>query len=266
MVNDLVVKNDNIDTALVDLQKHQNFCTQLMKMPHYAKMGEVGIFAITQKAKSIGMDPLEALNGGMYFVNGKVELQSQAMIGLIRKHGHSVQLDPRSTKTNAIMHGRRADNGDTWTVSFSIDDAKRAGIYKNVWEKYPDAMCQWRCVSMLSRFLFSDVLKGCYIVGEIKECPELETAMCEEIQMAEEKQLEISQDQIFALEDILADCSPEYQENVKVRREKTFKTFDKMPLETYEILLKAAIRKREEYQKMLTLEPKDDDEQSQVAI
>ena len=265
MSNELVIKNDGIDTALVDIQKTKSLCTELMKLPHYAKMGDVGIFAITQKAKSIGMDPLEALNGGMYFVNGKVELQGQAMMSLIRSKGHSIKMDARSTKTNVIMHGKRCDNGDEWTVSFGIEDAKRAGIYKNVWEKYPDAMCAWRCVSMLSRFLFSDVLKGCYVVGEIKESPDLEQAMCEEI----EPSPAVSKDQVIAVLDILSECSKDYRDEVLKRLADSGNTFYTLQSDTYEKLLKAAIRKREEHQKTLITDPKDEkdeDEQSLIAV
>lgn len=164
-------KHDEFDIAFNDLEKTQKLCQSLMKTPHYAKMGEVGIFAIVQKAKSLGMSPLEALNGGLYLVNGKVEMSGQSMLALIRKAGHSVSIDPKSTSTHVVLHGKRCDNGDMWSVSFGIEDAKRAGIYKATWEKYGQIMCIWRCVSMLGRFLFSDIIKGCYVEGEIKESP-----------------------------------------------------------------------------------------------
>lgn len=157
------------DNTIAEVQNMQTLCSMLMKYPHYAKLGEVGVFAVVQKAKAMNLDPLEALNGGMYFVNGKVEMQGQMMLSLIRQAGHSISMDPKSTDTHVMMRGKRADNGDIWNVEFSIDDAKRAGIYRGQWEKYPKVMCQWRCVSMLGRFLFSDVIKGCYVEGEIRD-------------------------------------------------------------------------------------------------
>src|SRR5258708_543929 len=168
------IQEYSYDLILSDIDKMQGVAKKLMLSKHYQKMGEEGIFAIIQKAKSIGINPLEALNGGMYYVQGKVEMQGQQMLSLIRAQGHSITMDPKSTDTKVFMHGRRKDNGDTWSVDFGIEDAKKAGIFRGQWEKYPKVMCMWRCVSMLSRFLFSDILKGVYIKGEIKAEDELE--------------------------------------------------------------------------------------------
>ena len=82
----------------------QELAAALMKTPHYAKMGEAGIFAVVQKARSLGMDPIDALNGGLYSVSGKVEMSGQSMMSLIRKCGHSMTIDPKSTQTHVIMH------------------------------------------------------------------------------------------------------------------------------------------------------------------
>jgi len=206
MSNDLVKQDFN----LVELEQTKSMCQQLMRTPHYAKLTEAGIFAIVQKARSMNMSVLEALNGAMYFVNGKVEMQGVAMMAIIRENGHSVQMDTRSTNTHVIMHGKRKDNGDTWTVEFGIEDAKRAGIYKNVWEKYPKTMCQWRCVSMLGRLLFPDILKGVYVVGEISDAPDFLSSVEQNKQTIEI----ISRDQAIELMDIISECSDEYQNKV----------------------------------------------------
>ena len=205
---------DYLTRSLVELEGVKKYCQELLKTPYYQKMGEVGVFAIAQKAKSLGISPIEALNGGMYFVNGKVEMQGQMMLSLIRKAGHSVVIDSRSTNTHVIMHGKRADNGDTWTVEFSVEDAKRAGIFKNSWEKFPKTMCTWRCVSQLARFLFSDMLRDCYVEGEITENfnqPIVEVK-------AELPALEyVSQEQAKSLCDLLNQCTPEFQNVVEKR-------------------------------------------------
>lgn len=172
MENEMIVKGD-MQLMLDELDRAKKVCTALLKTPHYAKMGEEGIFAIVQKASSLGIKPIEALNGGMYFVQGKVELSSILMAKLIRQQKHSITMDKNSTSSVCILHGKRADNGDTWRASFSIDDAKRAGIYseKGPWGKYPDVMCYNRALSKLARQLFPDVIGNCYVEGEISEDP-----------------------------------------------------------------------------------------------
>ena len=122
------------DDTIRELENTQKLCHILMKTPHYAKMGEVGIYAVVNKAKAMGISPLDALNGGMYFVQGKVEMSGQSMLALIRAKGHSVSMDPKSTDTKVIMFGKRCDNGDSWRAEFSTEDAKKQGIFRNQWE------------------------------------------------------------------------------------------------------------------------------------
>lgn len=259
MSNDLVV-NHSFDVALQDLEKSRHLCRELMKFPHYAKMGEVGIFAVTEKAKQIGMHPLEALNGALYFVNGKVEMQGQAMLAMIRKNGHSVTLDPKSTNNHVIMHGKRADNGDTWTVSFGIEDAKRAGIYKNVWEKYTHTMCVWRCTSMLSRFLFSDILKGCYVVGEVSDAPPLDTPVkYEESSFEVVPEKTISKEQAESLISLLDLCSKDLKERIlSYYRDIGIDEMTKLPLSGFDELHRKLMRFSLEYQESLRKDETDE--------
>lgn len=167
---------NDFDKSLAILDTFDQKCVQLMKMPHFQKMGKEGIFAVIAKAKSLNVDPLDALNGGLYFVQGKVEMASALMNQLIRSCGHSVSKDPKSDDTKCILHGKRKDTGDIWTESFSIDEAKRAGIYKEAgpWGKYPRDMLFARALSRLARQLFADVIKGCYVEGEISGAKEVE--------------------------------------------------------------------------------------------
>ncbi len=174
MKQEIQVKQEwNPSAVMEDLQNTQKMCHALMQTPHYKKMGAEGIFAIVQKAKAMKLNPLEALNGGMYCVNGKVEMSAYMMATLIRNAGHSFTKDKRSDDTMCILHGKRRDNGDTWTERFSINDAKRAGIYRNTWEKFPRNMLFARALSNLARQLFPDVIGGCYVEGEISQAPAL---------------------------------------------------------------------------------------------
>ncbi len=158
--------------SLIEVQETQKLCQFLIQTPHYRKIGSEGIYAIIQKAKSIGIDPLDALNGSFYFVHGKVELTSTMMNDLIRRKGHSITKDKKSDDKICILHGKRKDNGDTWCESFSIEDALQAGIYQNQWLKYPKDMLFARALSRLARQLFPDVIKGCYVQEEISQAVE----------------------------------------------------------------------------------------------
>lgn len=247
-----VAKQDDFNKAIMDIENMHHMCAKLMKTPHYSKMGQEGIFAVMAKAKSMNVNPLDALNGGMYYVKGKVEMSGQMMLALIRQAGHSVTMDPKSSQTNVTMHGKRADNGDTWTVSFSVDDAKKAGTYSDggVWNKYPQVMCCWRCVSMLGRFLFSDTIKGCYVEGEISMAPSLDSPPPEYVSEVEviQKPL-VSSKQVLELVKVL-EFDQEYGRVVVKRlNDLGINSIEMMPLELYEKVYSAAKKKMEESQK-----------------
>lgn len=158
-----------IKMMIDDIQETREFVDSLLKTKHYQHLGPEGIFAIIQKAKATNVNPLDALNGGMYYVHGKVEMSAFMMNQLIRQSGHSISKDHKSDDTACILHGKRVDTGDAWTEIFSINDAKRAGIYREGtgWTKYPKNMLFARALSNLARMLFPDVIMGCYVEGEL---------------------------------------------------------------------------------------------------
>ncbi len=242
------------ENPIMELEQTQKLCQALMKTPHYAKMGEVGIYAIVNKAKSMGMNPLDALNGQCYFVQGKVEMSGQAMLALIRSKGHSVSMDPKSTDTKVIMFGKRKDNGDTWRAEFGIDDARKQGIYRNQWEKMPRVMCMWRCVSQLGRFLFSDILHGVYVQGEISDAPSFDSKVMyadfSEVEEAKVTQvLTISKEMADELKIVLDRCPSEYQETVHSFFKRTgIKDLSSIPADTYPKLFERAKEKMKEYE------------------
>lgn len=180
-----------------DINGARELVESLLSTKHYRKLGPEGVFAIVQKARAVNVHPLDALNGGMYYVQGKVEMSSMMMNQLIRQAGHSIEKDEESNDTICMLHGKRVDNGDAWSESFSIEDAKRAGIYRQGtgWVKYPRNMLFARALSNLARMLFPDVIKGCYTEGEI--APQLTTI--------DEK---LSQEQILALKSHLGSNVP----------------------------------------------------------
>jgi hypothetical protein len=265
MTSELVVMSE-YEKSVVELEETQKLCAQLMKTPHYARMGEVGIYTIVQKARSIGLSPMEALNGGVYFVQGKVELSSNTMNYLIRRAGHSIVKDEASTDDCCILRGKRADNGDTWTASFSVAEAKKAGIYKGVWEKYTSDMLFARALTRLGRQLFPDVLKGCYVEGEIRASIEAEKAekgsyahfdqelaqkpaIVAEIESVTKcNQPMITKTQAEDLVLLLNDCSREFRDTIKTfcGKQGVTENLENLPESLYERLLKATNKNLEE--------------------
>lgn len=248
-----IVENVDFNITLTSLESTQKLCEALMKTKHYAKMGPEGIFAVVAKAKSLNIDPLDALNGGLYCVQGKVEMSSQMMNLLIRQAGHCLAKDPKSDDTICILHGKRVDTGDLWTESFSINEAKRAGIYKegSPWAKYPRDMLFARALSRLARQLFPDVIKGCYVDGEISQSIAADNAPV--VTQVEEP--------IISLEDAKLleqsfDFVPEYKEKVLGALKSSFNVteFKQLPLKMYERIKNGLMKKLEELDQLETVE------------
>ncbi len=170
MSNDLILQDD-FNRQLVDLDKIQDTCRKLLSTKHYAKLGEEGIHAILSRAKALGIHPFEALNNGFYVVQGRVGMSTEMMAALVRKRGHSITKDKMSNNECVILHGKRADSGDTWTCTFTRADAEAAGLWNTAtWKKYPGVMLYNRCMSMLFRQLFPDLSLGAgYVEDELKE-------------------------------------------------------------------------------------------------
>jgi hypothetical protein len=53
-------------------------------------------------------------------------------------------------------------NGFKYSVRFTMEDAKRAGLVKpdSGWEKYPENMCQWRAIGFAADVVAPDITSG----------------------------------------------------------------------------------------------------------
>lgn len=250
-----LVQKDNPELIVKDLQNTQKMCQALMATPHYRKMGAEGIFAIVEKSRSVGINPMDALNGGMYFVQGKVEMTSALMNQLIRSNGHSVTKDKKSDDTICILHGKRADNNDTWVESFSIADAQKAGIYRNQWLKYPKDMLFARALSRLGRQLFPDVIKGCYVQGEISDSVAFNTPIENEEPLKKSKEIivdafshieKVTDEEISHLDAMIGDDKP-YRKCVMnfIKKQFGVDSLNDIPRTIYDKILPVATNKFE---------------------
>lgn len=129
--------------------------------------GEAKILMILLAAQDLGIKPTIALNGGIWNIQGKIEISARLMSAMIRKAGHSISFKQCDAK-GCILQGKRADNGDTMEASFTMEDAKLAGLAgRDVWKKYAEDMLYARALSRLARRLFADVIGTAYVEGEI---------------------------------------------------------------------------------------------------
>ena len=117
---------------------------------------------------AFGWDVMTSLRN-YHVIEGTASLRPEAMLGLVRRSGHSVtlELSDGPEGRQAVAVGRRSDTGDEHRSVFSEADAKRAGLAgKKNWSQYLDSMLTWRAVSAMCRVLFPDVVLGAGYVPE----------------------------------------------------------------------------------------------------
>lgn len=124
-----------------------------------------------------------------HVIEGSASLRPEAMLGLVRLHGHSV--DFREEPDAVVAIGKRHDTGDVYESRFSVADAESAGLAgKRNWKQYQNAMLTWRAVSKLCRYLFSDVVLGAgYVPEEIGADTDSEGEVIE-IEVSEVKEID----------------------------------------------------------------------------
>ena len=93
-------------------------------------------------------------------IQGVPTINAKGKTSLILKAGHTIE-EVEANSQRAVVKGTRGDTGASMTVSYTIDEAKQAGLLgKDNWKKHTADMLWARAVSRLCRRLFEDVLGG----------------------------------------------------------------------------------------------------------
>lgn len=107
----------------------------------------------------VGIGPTQALSK-IYVVDGKPTMSAELMRALVQRAGHDFWVE-ENTNTRVTVCGRRAGREFVSKVTWTMDDAKKAGLAgKQNWQKYPRSMLLARATSELCRLMFADVLGG----------------------------------------------------------------------------------------------------------
>lgn len=217
------------------------FTTPLNKKGKNKTYSKDELIQLLAYAHQMGISPHWALSGGLYISHGGVEMSSRLMNALIRSKGHIISEDPKSNAKICILHGKRVDNGNTLTVSFSIEEAAQRGLLsKENWKNHPKDMLFARALSLLARRLFTDIIQCAYVEGEVSEGNFFENNDNEEEENHENTQEKIcclTEDEVQEFEKILNQL-PEYQPLVaKYLQDIKVSDISLLPKETYDKLL-----------------------------
>lgn len=189
---DLVVHDENQGTpTLHEMQVFQTIAKHAVDSKLYNHFGgQPAIMMTLLAARELGISPMLALNGGINNIQGKLEISARMMNALMRRAGIRIEVI-ETTDEKCVIKGTRG-SGDTATASYTLEDAKKAGLVKpsGGWVKNPKDMCFARAISRLARQIAPDIIGGCYVEGEIKA-------------LEAEKPIDLPTEPVFKLEDLL---------------------------------------------------------------
>jgi hypothetical protein len=130
------------------------------------------VLACILTGHELGIGAMQALNS-INIIDGRPAISPELMRALVFQAGHTINVVENSEK-KCVLEGIRSDTGAKATVTWSLDDAKRAGLAnKKNWETYPRAMLLARATSELCRTIFPDIIAGMsYTPEEIQSISE----------------------------------------------------------------------------------------------
>lgn len=116
--------------------------------------------------REIGLKPMQALNE-INVIEGSVSLSSTAMRSLVFSAGHRIQVDDWTDHHCTLSGYRRGDTEPAATVTFTMNDAQRAGLHqRGPWKQHPRSMLLARATSELCRAVFPDVIGGLQLADD----------------------------------------------------------------------------------------------------
>ncbi len=159
------------NSSFSELQEVSNFANQIAGaqdfIPQAFRNKPAAITAALLTGQELGFSPMASLRA-FHVVKGKVGLNYDAQVGLLKRNGYEV-LWP--TTTNEIAEVSICKNDvELIRLPYTIKDAQRAGLTaKDNWKAHPASMLRARAVSNAARAVAGEIFCGFYSDDEIEE-------------------------------------------------------------------------------------------------
>ena len=133
-------------------------------LPQSLKSPEAALFVILT-GRDLGLSPVQSLRS-IHVIQGKIEVAADAQLGLFHRSGgksHWKEL----TNDRAVLELHAPWLTGPHVESFTLEDAKRAKLGGDNWQKYPKAMLRSRAITAGLKSIGFDPTAGMYAPGEI---------------------------------------------------------------------------------------------------
>ena len=140
---------------------------------HFQGKPEMTMAAII-RGMEIGLAPMQALSN-IAVINGRASIWGDALPALMQRAGHhlDVEMQGEGDSLAAVATLARGDTGKVIERTFSVQDAKKAGLWGKAgpWQAYPARMLQMRARSLACRDGAADALMGLQVAEEMRDAP-----------------------------------------------------------------------------------------------
>lgn len=126
------------------------------------------VLAVMLTGQELGLGPMQSLRA-IQIIKGKPTLSADLMGALCRQRRDICEYIKlvESTALVARYETKRAGDPSPTPMSFTIEQAKTAGLTGDNWQKYPAAMLRARALSALCRAVYPDLILGLYDPEEL---------------------------------------------------------------------------------------------------
>lgn len=137
-------------------------------VPTHFRNNPAAIAAAILYGDEVGLGPMQSL-AKIAVINGRPTLAAEAQRALILQAGHDLWVE-EATASRCTVVGRRRGSEATSRITWTMDDAKRAGLTgKPPWKLYPRQMLLARASAELARAVFPDAIGGLASTEELDD-------------------------------------------------------------------------------------------------
>lgn len=153
------------------LDEAKNLATTLSNartIPEALQKAPADVLAIVMAGAELGLAPMQSLRA-LVLIKGKPTLSADAMGALVKSRRDVCEflVLESSDATRATYSTKRVGDPRPTTLSFTIEEAKTAGLNGDNWRKFPAAMLRARALSAICRAVYPDLILGVYDPDEL---------------------------------------------------------------------------------------------------